>query len=153
MHPLVDVEELSMTVEDEVRRLSDIEAIKQLRGRYSRAIDTHDWELLGASLAEDARLSTDGGIEEGRAAIVAAVSGALATATTMHHQHTPEIKITGSETAIGTWAMQDIVYIGTFVLRGWGHYAEEYLRTADGWKIKSSTLTRVRVDTEGEYER
>lgn len=142
-----------MTVEDEVQRLVDIEAIKQLRGRYSRAIDTHDWELLGASLAADARLSTEGGVNEGRAAIVAAVSGALETATTMHHQHTPEIEITGPDAATGMWAMQDIVHIGTFLLRGWGHYAEEYVRTAEGWKIKSSTLTRVRVDTDGEYTR
>ena len=78
------------------------------------------------------------------------MSGALATATTMHHQHTPEIEITGPDTATGTWAMQDIVHIGTFVLRGCGHYAEEYVRTSEGWKIESSTLTRVRVDTEGE---
>jgi uncharacterized protein (TIGR02246 family) len=140
-----------MSVEDEIQRLVDIEAIKQLRARYSRAIDTHDWELLSASLAEDARLSTDGGVNEGREKIVAAVSGALATATTLHHQHTPEIEITGPETATGMWAMQDIVHIGTFVLRGWGHYSEEYVRTTEGWKIKSSTLPRVRVDTEGEY--
>ncbi len=142
-----------MTVEDEIRRLVDIEAIKQLRGRYSRAIDTKDWEVVGASLAEDARLSTDGGVNEGREAIVAAVSGWLAPATTMHHQHTPEIEITGPETATGTWAMQDIVHIGTFTLRGWGHYSEEYVRTLEGWKIHRSTLTRVHIDTEGEYVR
>jgi uncharacterized protein (TIGR02246 family) len=139
-----------MSIEDEVQRLADIEAIKQLRGRYSRAIDTKDWDLFGASLAEDARLSTDGGINEGRDAIVAAVSRALANATTMHHQHTPEIEITGPNAASGTWAMNDIVHLGTFVLRGFGHYSEEYVRTSEGWKIKSSTLTRVRVDTEGE---
>ena len=139
-----------MSIEDEVQRLADIEAIKQLRGRYSRAIDTKDWDLFGASLAEDARLSTDGGINEGRDAIVAAVSRALANATTMHHQHTPEIEITGPNAASGNWAMNDIVHLGTFVLRGFGHYSEEYVRTSEGWKIKSSTLTRVRVDTEGE---
>ena len=49
--------------------------------------------------------------------------------------------------------MQDIVHIGTFTLRGWGHYSEEYVRTPEGWKIKRSTLTRVHVDTEGEYQR
>jgi uncharacterized protein (TIGR02246 family) len=139
-----------MTVEDALQRLVDIEAIKQLRGRYSRAVDTKDWDLFGASLADDARLSTDGGVNEGRDAIVAAVSRALATATTMHHQHTPEIEIIGPDAATGTWAMQDVVRIGSFVLRGWGHYSEEYVRTPDGWKIKSSTLTRVHVDREGE---
>jgi uncharacterized protein (TIGR02246 family) len=139
-----------MGVEDELQRLVDIEAIKQLRARYSRAVDTKDWELYGASLTEDARLSTDGGVKEGRDAIVAAVSGALASATTVHHQHTPEIEITGPDTATGAWAMNDVVEIGTFVLRGFGRYTEEYARTSEGWKIKSSTLTRLRVDTEGE---
>ena len=71
----------------------------------------------------------------------------------MHHQHTPEIEIIGPDAAIGTWAMNDIVLIGTFTLRGFGHYSEEYVRTSEGWKIKSSTLTRVHVDTEGEPPR
>src|SRR5215475_11249403 len=119
------LEGTQMTVEDDVQRLVDIEAIKQFRGRYSRAVDTKDWELFGASLADDARLATDGGVHEGRDAIVAAISRALANATTMHHQHTPEISITGADTATGIWAMNDIVYMGNFVLRGFGHYSEE----------------------------
>ncbi len=142
-----------MGIEDEVRRLADIEAIKVLRGRYSRAVDTKDWELFAASLAEDALLAADSGTTEGRDSIVAMVSGALATATTVHHQHTPEIEITGPDTATGIWAMQDVVHIDTFVLRGFGHYHEEYVRTPEGWKIKASTLTRTRVDTEGEVPR
>jgi uncharacterized protein (TIGR02246 family) len=139
-----------MVVEDEVQRLADIEAIKQLRGRYSRAVDTKDWELFGDSLTEDARLDSDGGLREGRDAIVAAVSAALATATTVHHQHTPEIEITGPDSATGIWAMDDLVHIGTFVLRGFGHYTEEYERTPEGWKIKRSTQTRLHTETEGE---
>jgi len=138
-----------MDVEEEVRRLADIEAIKVLRSRYSRAVDTKDWALFGASLAEDARLDSEGGLHEGREAIVAAVSGALATAITVHHQHTPEIEITGPDSATGIWAMADIVHISDFVLRGFGHYVEEYARTADGWKIKSSTLRRLHIETEG----
>ena len=143
-----------MTLEDEIQRLVDIEAIKQLRGRYSRA-DRHQGLGPLRRLARRGRASRRPTAASTRAAttIVASVSGVLATATTMHHQHTPEIEITGPDTATGIWAMQDIVHIGTFVLRGWGHYSEEYVRTAEGWKIKSSTLTRVRVDTEGEYQR
>ena len=139
-----------MDIEVETQRLIDIEAIKQLRGRYSRAVDTKDWDLFGNSLTEDARLSSEGGEHEGRGAIVAAVSGALASATTVHHQHTPEIEITGPDTATGTWAMEDVVRIGTFVLHGYGYYAEGYERTSLGWRIASSTLTRLHVETEGE---
>jgi uncharacterized protein (TIGR02246 family) len=139
-----------MSGEDEVQRLLDIEAIKKLRGQYTRAIDTKDWDLYAASLAEDARLATDGGVNEGRDTIVANISKALTTAKTVHHLHTPEIELTGPDSATATWAMNDYVDFGAFLLRGYGHYHEEYVRTADGWKIKSSTLTRLRVDTEGE---
>jgi ketosteroid isomerase-like protein len=134
---------------DQIQKLVDIEAIKQLRGRYTRAIDTKDWELYGASLAEDARISTDGGVNEGRDTIVASISQALTHAKTVHHLHTPEIEVTG-DTATGTWAMEDYVDFTTFVIRGYGHYTEEYVRAGDEWKIKSSTLTRLRVDTEGD---
>ena len=139
-----------MADEDLLRRLDDIEAIKRLRARYTRAVDTKDWHLFGDSLAEDARLSTDHGVTEGRAAMIEFISGALATATTVHHVHQPEIELTGPDSATGIWAMDDYVDFETFVLRGYGHYNEEYVRTPDGWKIQSSMLTRLRVDTEGE---
>jgi uncharacterized protein (TIGR02246 family) len=138
-----------MDSSEAIQRLIDIEAIKQLRSRYSRAVDTKDWEVFGASFTDDARLSSEGGDHEGRDAIVAAVSGALATAVTVHHQHTPEIELTGPDTATGIWAMEDVVQIGEFELHGYGHYTEEYRRTPEGWKIRSSTLTRLRVDTSG----
>jgi uncharacterized protein (TIGR02246 family) len=139
-----------MADEDEVQRLADIEAIKALRARYTRAVDSKDWELFADSLAEDARLSTDHGVTEGREAMVTFISQALATPITVHHVHQPEIELTGPDSATGIWAMNDYVDFDTFSLRGYGHYNEEYVRTPDGWKIKSSTLTRLRVDTEGE---
>jgi uncharacterized protein (TIGR02246 family) len=142
-----------MDSDEALQRLTDIEAIKQLRSRYSRAVDTKDWEVFGASFTGDARLSSEGGVHEGRDAIVASVSGALATAVTVHHQHTPDIELTGPDTATGIWAMEDLVRIGDFELHGFGHYTEEYQRTPEGWRIRSSTLTRLRVDTSGEPPR
>jgi SnoaL-like domain len=76
----------------------------------------------------------------------------LARATTVHQVHTPEITITGPDRATAIWAMNDYVEIpvdgSSFVLRGYGHYHEEYVRTEEGWRVKSSVLTRLRVDTE-----
>jgi hypothetical protein len=103
-----------MTVEDEVQRLVDIEAIKQLRGRYSRAIDTHDWDAPSTHTRDRDHRPRRG-------------HGDVGDAGHRPHRHLRPA--------------------------GLGHYAEEYVRTAEGWKIKSSTLTRVRVDTEGEYAR
>ena len=145
-----------MTDDAAVQSLLDLEAIRVLRSRYTRAIDTKDWDLFRDCLAEDSRLITDGGVQEGRDTIVAGVSAALATPITVHHVHQPELALTGPDSATGLWAMNDVVEFqrdGTpvFFLRGYGHYREEYVRTDDGWKIQSSQLTRLRVDTEGEY--
>jgi uncharacterized protein (TIGR02246 family) len=144
------------TDHDELQALTDLEAIRLLRARYTRAIDTKDWDLFGACLTEDSRLHTDGGVQEGREAIVAGISATLASAVTVHHIHQPEIELTGPDTATGVWAMNDVVEftrdgVSVFGIRGYGHYKDEYRRTAEGWKISSSTLTRLRVDTEGEY--
>jgi uncharacterized protein (TIGR02246 family) len=144
------------TEQNDGQALSDLEAIRLLRARYTRAIDTKDWDLFGACLTDDAQLHTDGGTQAGRDAIVAGTSAALTGAVTVHHIHQPEIEFTGADTATGLWAMNDVVDfkrdgVSVFGVRGYGHYKDEYRRTDDGWKVSSSTLTRLRVDTEGEY--
>jgi hypothetical protein len=134
-----------------IQRLEDIEAIKQLKARCCRFIDTKDWDGYRALLAEDFHLARDGGVHDGREQVLAYVSTALASATTVHHVHTPEITITGTESATAIWPMNDYVEIpvdeSSFVLRGYGHYHEDYVRTEEGWRVKSSELIRLRVDT------
>jgi len=135
----------------EVRRLSDIEAIKQLKARYTRLVDAKDWEAWGQLFTEDGHLHTDGGPIEGRDNVVAGISKALADAVTVHRLHPPEITLTGPDTASAIWPMTDYV-TGTFggralIIRGYGHYHEDYLRTPDGWRFKRSRLIRQRVET------
>ena len=94
-----------------LRRLLDIEEIKALKARYFRTLDQRDWAGFGRVFAVDAVLEVPEAdmVERGREAIVAAVSGALTGARTVHHGHMPEIEITGADTATGTWAMFDYV--------------------------------------------
>jgi hypothetical protein len=143
-------EEKFERLHDQVQELRDIEEIKQLRASYVRLVDTKDWTAWGRLLADDFRLEGDAGVHEGRDAVVAMVSGALAAGFTVHHCFTPEIAITGGDTATGTWAMEDVVRIaidGTpIAFHGYGHYRDEYIRTADGWRFKSSIETRLRID-------
>ena len=40
---------------DPIQELAEIEAIKQLKGRYQRGVDTKDWDLLASTFAPDAR--------------------------------------------------------------------------------------------------
>jgi hypothetical protein len=136
---------------DRLQRLEDIEAIKCLRSRYSRYVDTKDWDAWKQEvLTEDYRLESHGVVHEGRDQVVSSVSTSLESATTAHHCHTPEISFTSSDTATGIWAMEDYVVLpgdGEPVkFRGAGHYHDEYVRTSDGWRIRSTVQTRLSVD-------
>ena len=129
--------------------MDDIEAIKQLKARYFRLMDTKDWEGFATVFAEEAsmRNSPDPNeVFEGREEIVRKVSAALAEAVTVHHGHMPEITLTGDDTANGVWAMYDFVELPQLVLHGWGHYHEEYVKRDGAWQILSSRLTRLRLD-------
>ena len=135
----------------EVQRLQDIESIKQLKARYCQLVDTKEWDRWATEiLTEDYRLEGEGAVHEGRDDVVAFVSSSLADARTVHHCHTPVITIAGPDTATGVWAMQDHVHMtldgAPFAFRGAGHYHEEYVRTADGWRIRSTVATRLSVD-------
>jgi hypothetical protein len=132
-----------------MQALEEIEAIKQLKARYFRLMDTKQWDAFGDVFSEDAHLAASPDPNEtftGRADIVRRVSAALREATTVHHGHMPEIELTGPDTAKGIWAMYDFVDLPQLVLHGWGHYHEEYVKQQGRWRIRRSRLTRLRLD-------
>ena len=134
----------------DLQTLADLEAIKQLKARYFRLLDTKQWSEWAEVFTEDARLQwgpADEQIMQGRETIVAQVSANLEDGVSVHHGHMPEIEIHG-DTATGIWAMHDYVEMPQLVLRGWGHYHEEYAREAGGWRIRRSRLTRLRLEIE-----
>ena len=61
----------------EVQKLADIEDIKQLRARYTRWIDTKDWDALRGELTEDFHADTEGGVLDGREAFIGSLSQSL----------------------------------------------------------------------------
>jgi uncharacterized protein (TIGR02246 family) len=131
----------------------DIEAIKQLKARYFRTLDTKDWAGFRAIFTDDLVLDTSaagGNIIEGADEFLEFLIEALAGTVTVHHGHMPEIEVTSPTEATGIWAMEDLVgWPDGTELRGYGHYTETYRKTADRWQIKSSALTRLRTDFTG----
>ena len=141
-----------------------IEAIKNLKARYYRCMDTKQWDGWNDVFAVDATLDTreeapDLDIVVGRENIIAFVSNVLTGVTTCHHGHMPEIELTSDTTATGIWAMEDHLWVneGSELpyksLHGYGHYHETYEKTFDEdpggkWYIKTLKLTRIRVDAE-----
>ena len=132
----------------------DIEAIKQLKARYFRFLDTKQWDEWRTVFTKDCVLEVPeaNGVSNGRDAIVKDVSSALEGARTVHHGHMPEIRITGADTAEGVWAMFDYVEWpanedGSRVgLKGFGHYIEKYAREDGEWRISHLRLDRLRID-------
>lgn len=130
--------------------MGDIEAIKQLKARYFRTLDTKDWEGYRQVFTDDVVIdTTESGGEriEGADAFLEYLGTALAGATTVHQGHMPEITLTSDTTATGIWALHDIVmWPGGMRLDGFGHYHETYRKGDDGWRIASSKLTRLHAD-------
>ena len=135
----------------EFRALRDIEEIKQLKARHCRLVDTKDWAGWAETcLTEDFHLDSGGGVQDGRDVVVASVSSSLDSGSTVHHVYMPEITLTSPDSATGVWPMEDWIRVtiggNTVAFHGCGHYHEAYVRTDQGWRIKSSVQTRLRID-------
>ncbi|MGW1029113.1 nuclear transport factor 2 family protein [Streptomyces sp. NPDC002577] len=131
--------------------MDDIEAIKQLKARYFRTLDTKDWDGMRQVFTDDLVMDTteSGGIvTTGGDTFIAYVSDLLGDVSTVHQGHTPEISLTSPSKATGIWALEDrLWYPDGREVRGFGHYHETYEKAEGVWRIKTSKLTRLRMDT------
>jgi hypothetical protein len=142
----------------DLEKLLAIEEIKRVKSRYFYGLDHKDWDLWRSEVfAPDARLEVpEVSIEiAGLENIIAWVAERTADQVSVHHGHMPDIEITSDRTAAGVWAMEDRLYRtkqhplddGSTYLHGFGHYHETYVRTSAGWRISSTRLTRLRIET------
>jgi hypothetical protein len=129
--------------------LADIEAIKQLKARYFRLMDTKNWAEFGEVFARDAVVR--GGDREivGRTAIVEFVATTSDGVRSAHQGFLPEIEILAGGQASGVWAMSDYFEVrGTeppVGFQGFGHYEDRYTREDGAWRISASRLTRLKI--------
>ena len=146
---------------NDIEKLLALEELRNLKARYFRCIDTKSFEELRTVFAEDAVFDfrealydpvagQREGVEptppvEGLDNIVAAIGEALKVAQSAHHGHMPELELTSDTTAKGIWPMEDYVTNGDFAFKGYGHYRETYEKTPDGWRIKTSQITRLKI--------
>jgi hypothetical protein len=141
----------------------ELEAIRQLKARYCRFLDTKDAESWRSVFTPDVVFRLDmavsiGGADpkttppvEGVDNFVPMVMASLQNAATMHHCHTPEITLTSATTATGIWAMEDWIVFGDGrELHGAGHYRETYEKQDGAWRIKSLHLTRTVLRISGD---
>lgn len=149
---------------DEVGRLAAIEAIKQVKARYFRGVDTGNGELVRSILAEDCVLDymgccTDPAtgrdylpamniVMQGRASWS---SGGLRDVgiVSAHHGHNSDITVHSSSTASAIWSMTDHLFLppgGAYTtMVGHGFYHETYEKHDGCWLIKTLRIERIRV--------
>lgn len=142
--------------------VDELEAIRQLKGRYCRFLDAKDTEGWRSVFTTDVVVRLDmavstGGADpmtappiEGVDNFVPMVMAGLENAAIMHHCHTPEITLTSDTTATGIWAMEDwIIFAEGHELHGAGHYRETYEKQDGTWRIKTLHLTRTILQVTG----
>lgn len=134
-------------LEKRVRELEDREAIRELKAAYLNACDLKDPDAVRACFAEGEVLIDYGhiGVFHEREPFVQVFEklGCHEHVLDMHHGANPQIEITGEDSARGNWALhyQNIDSDNRTLTQLAAIYDDEYVRTANGWRIAS---TRVR---------
>jgi 3-hydroxyisobutyrate dehydrogenase-like beta-hydroxyacid dehydrogenase len=137
-----------------VGRLADLEAIKQLKARYFRFLDTKDWAAFRDLFTDDCKhfLPQESVVPFMTNDDYFSMNEQLLTpGVTTHHGHMPEITFSSDTDAEGIWSMFDYVQIeppsGRVSIMGYGHYYEAYRKCDDGkWRISSKRNERLRLD-------
>ena len=128
-----------------------IEAIKQVKYRYMRALDTKHWDDFADTLTEDivGEYGSSLGKElrfTNRGELVEFMRTAMPAGVLTEHRVThPEITIVDTDEAEGRWYLQDRVIVPEhkFMLFGAAFYLDRYRKTADGWKICATGYQRT----------
>lgn len=125
--------------------LLDLEAIRQLKYRYFRCLDTKDWTGVESCFVPEATASYPQQECASRDVIIAFLSGAMVPdLVSVHHGHHPEIELAG-DSATGRWYLQDTVLVPAhdFALEGAAIYTDRYLRTPGGWRMSHTGYERI----------
>lgn len=146
---------------DGLARLEAIEAIRQVKARYCRYLDTKDWDGLAGIFTHDMVLDVEQDTGQppfvGRDKAIETIVWSLQDAASAHQIHPSEIAFDGDEADAITpmqdrvvWAAGRSPVPGIASITGFGHYRERYRLEDGAWKIARLTLTRLHVDRHAE---
>jgi hypothetical protein len=129
--------------------LVEIEAIKAVKYRYLRAVDTRDWDLIATTLTEDATSAYSSGklSYNGRDAIIEFLSSSMPAGDmlTAHRVQQPEIELTSPTSADARWALDDVVIFQSagITIRGAAFYEDKMVKVDGEWKIAHTGYRRL----------
>ncbi|HVT34107.1 MAG TPA: nuclear transport factor 2 family protein [Nevskiaceae bacterium] len=134
-------------LERRLQKLEDAEAIRELKSRYFAACDAKDAAVMRACFA-DGKVHIDYGVVgtfDTADALVQVFKqvGCHDYMVEMHHGANPQIEVLDAQRARGSWSLHYFLINTrdhTLTQLG-GMYADEYRKTASGWKISSTVFT------------
>jgi hypothetical protein len=150
---------------NDFERLSATQDIKQLKARYFRGVDTCDGDLVKSILAEDCMLDFMGCctdpksgkdyipamnvVMRGRESWRSDGMSSLGIVS-VHQGHNFEVEFTQDESATVIWSMTDRLWFPPgwqyTLMTGHGHYHDTYQNVGGVWKLKTTHITRLRVE-------
>jgi hypothetical protein len=136
-------------LEQQVRALEDISAIKTLKYRYLRACDQKQPETVRDCLLPDGAIIAYEGFPpfDNRDAFVEIFRqmACRPNIIDMHHAANPEIHLTGPDTAAGTWDLffHSIDTVARTALQMACVYTDDYVRQDNRWWISRTTTRRT----------
>ena len=123
----------------------DYEEIKGLYARYNQGSDFRDTELFLSAFAEDAVVTRDGGditgISELRADRARRYQGQAGDVGRRHFNGSLLIRPTVEGASARTYYILYDVAARPRTMISSGYYHDDFVRTANGWRIKHRTLT------------
>ena len=135
---------------NDIQRLMDIEAIKQLKHAYFRCVDTANLEELATLFHDDVTVHFRGGNYEwklqGKHEYVTSIGQSFTTeAVGQHNAHHPEIQILSDTEATALWYLADNMWIlnHNFKTHGTALYWDRYLKVDGRWLIKDTNYERI----------
>lgn len=130
-----------MGMQEDIRRLTDLEAIRDLARRYAHCVWTRD--AIGAAelFVEDCVMDT--GSQDpihGRQALIAVYQAAFGQSRFQPFVHNHVIDL-GGDQATGICYLDLRAVMDGRSMIGSGYYHDVYVRERNGWRFKSRRLT------------
>ena len=134
-----------------LQELSDVREIIDVMNQYTTALDTRNWDLLEAVMAPDGQADFGNlagvGILDSPQALVDLCRRSLQDLrATQHLQGNYVVEVNGDTAKASCYLQANHFQEGlpggeTFV--AWCKYRDDFVRTADGWKIKKRYLDTI----------
>ena len=134
-----------------LQRLQDEKEIVDVMNRYTTALDTRDWAMLAATMAPDGaadfgNLAGVGILDSPQALVDLCRRSLQDLRATQHLQGNYVVEVDG-DTAKASCYLQASHFQdglpGGDVFTVWAKYRDDFVRTADGWRIKKRYLDTI----------